>query len=204
MMSYKESDKSRYRNFKLLLYKDNSQHMEVLDFLISSNYSYLYVLHDKDVLETGELCKPHYHVLLKFTDAKSISALSKIIGLDSQFIRKADPNEFIEYMTHKYQPNKFQYDLKRDFSGTLKDYAINRFRLLTTTEDDRANEILDIINSYDSQVYLFQFVHDITNRGLFSDFRRGYSLYKDLFRDHMARVKIGNFVPYDEGRGDDE
>ena len=203
-MNNKESNKSRFRSFKLLLYKDNVEHMAVLDLLNNSNYSYLYVLHDKDILETGELCKPHYHVLLKFTDAKTISALSKIIGLDSQFIRKADPNQFIEYMTHKYQPNKFQYDLKRDFSGTLKDYAINKFRLLTTTEDDRANEILDIINSYDTDVILFDFVRDITRRGLFSDFRRGYSLYKDLFRDHMARVKIGNFVPYNEGRGDDE
>ena len=203
-MKNTDNNKSRYRSFKLLLFTDNEDHMSVLDFLKSSNDNYLYVCHNRDFKENGELVKPHYHVLLKFTDAKTISSVGKYLHLDTSFIRKADPNEFIAYMTHKYEPSKAQYDLRIDFGGTLKDYAINRLRLVTTTEDDRANEILDLINSYTNTIYLSQFVRDITNRGLFSDFRRGYSLYKDLFRDHMAHVQIGNFVPYNEGRGEDE
>ena len=43
----------------------------------TSDY-FAYILHDKDVKETGEIVNPHYHLLLVFKNPRSFEAIQRI------------------------------------------------------------------------------------------------------------------------------
>lgn len=79
-------------------------------------------LHDKDVLEdgTGELKKPHYHVVFKYSSLKSFRQVSSdfdFIGgvyphSESVFLREClvrSPDVIFRYLVHADNPEKAQY-----------------------------------------------------------------------------------------------
>ncbi len=71
-------------------------------------------LHDRDITETGEVKKPHYHLLITFESLKSKKQVSEIIGAIG-FIMPIAVNSvqgYYEYLCHVNSSNKAQY--KRD------------------------------------------------------------------------------------------
>ena len=109
--------KFKSRNVKLLLYPDNSKHMDILNY-IRKEYSYLAIYHNKDLSnpETGEVKKAHYHVFIPFGGPRwNTSFCDELDSLFSgesisRFVRNVpDENRFLRYLIHKDSPEKFQY-----------------------------------------------------------------------------------------------
>lgn len=122
----------RYRAFCLLLYEETESYdtVEVLDkiTLDPSLKHFYYILHDRDSKEQKErdifpdvdlqdddspFKKPHYHLVLRYNNGCTISALSKKLGIDSRFIQICSNwRSAIRYLVHRDDPDKFQYPLE--------------------------------------------------------------------------------------------
>lgn len=69
-------------------------------------------LHNKDLNSDGEEKKPHWHVVLFFQGPTTYSRVEKITKLVNGTIPKRviSPIGMIRYLTHKDNPEKYQYD----------------------------------------------------------------------------------------------
>lgn len=107
-------------------------------------------LHDMDVLPTGELKKPHYHVILVYsgpTTYKNVceltqDALGQTIPKPIDSIRGC-----YDYLTHKHDVNKAQYDADdiRTYNGF--DYA----EVVEQSEKDKALLKIKVIEDIQAQ-----------------------------------------------------
>ena len=69
-------------------------------------------LHDKDINPTGDVKKPHYHIILCFTGPTTdktvndiLKELNQPIGIPLESVRG-----YYRYFTHQDNPEKYQYD----------------------------------------------------------------------------------------------
>lgn len=107
-------------------------------------------LHEFDVNPTGELKKPHYHLLLVFGSVKSYEQVYELTrALNCPVPQRTHSSKgAIRYMAHLDNPEKYQYKLSDvkchggfDISDFLKPTATERHEIL--------NEITDFIISHD-------------------------------------------------------
>lgn len=111
----------------LELYPDNPAHVAAFDFICSSDWVYLYILHHIIDIDGQEILqgegKPHYHVIIIFDNPVYASALARKLGLiqdsgepDLQFIQSCkNLNDSLLYLTHIKYEDKEHYspdDLK--------------------------------------------------------------------------------------------
>ena len=75
-----------------------------------------YILHNKDIDEHGEKVRPHFHVMIHFKDAKTISRISKIFNDHEQYIEAwhSTINNGYSYLIHETNnaKSKYHYDPK--------------------------------------------------------------------------------------------
>jgi len=96
-------------------------------------------LHDCDSKPTGELKKPHWHVLVMFETLKSYEQIKEITDkLNAPSPQKChSPKGNVRYMAHLDNPDKFQYDTAlivphggADVGELLKPSVSNRHALV--------------------------------------------------------------------------
>lgn len=128
----------RYRSFLILLYEDTtSYNINDIFFEINGFKKYAYIKHEP---ETDEK-KSHYHLYISLDSACTISAVSKRLGVPSQFIQHVrSERASLRYLTHVDYPDKIQYNL------TDIKYSTNIERSLLKSYSDIESEI-DIINN---------------------------------------------------------
>lgn len=102
---------SRTRNFATIVYKESAADnwMEILqEELVPCLIS---PYHDKDVNPTGEVKKPHWHVLIMFDGVKSMkqaqAIVDKISGVGCRKINSL--RGYARYLCHLDNPEKAQY-----------------------------------------------------------------------------------------------
>ena len=128
-MAKKKPEKVQSRNFKVLLYPDNSDHMKILDTLKSMFSEHIGILHD-----ANEERKEHYHVGFKLEKPLELGTVCRKLGMvdelglpDLQFIRVCDGrfDRFLVYLTHLDDCNKEQYAATELFgsSALISDYG---------------------------------------------------------------------------------
>lgn len=136
--------KARYWSF--FLYPDSAPEnwmyqlqMTGLPFVVSP-------LHDKDTNPTGEAKKAHYHVIVCYNGPTTYSNVKKTITdpfnqPHPQYLQSV--KGMYRYLTHKDNPEKFQYDEKDilPMNGfTIEDYAE-----LSITDEDRIYDAIEQI-----------------------------------------------------------
>lgn len=96
-------DCERVRAFALELYA-SPEHWGTL---LQEAEHYAYIFHDKDVKEDGSFKTPHYHLLLRFPNAKTKSAVRKLTTIDSldadttiNFQRLINSKSMYQYLMH--------------------------------------------------------------------------------------------------------
>ena len=101
-----EPYKARLENYQALIAK-------CMDFLFTAS-----IIHDKDSLQDGTLKTVHLHVYLQtasITKNKLLDMLTSLIQCEREQI-SVDPSNnevlLVQYLTHKNQPLKHQYDFK--------------------------------------------------------------------------------------------
>lgn len=73
---------------------------------------YALILHDKDLNEVGEIKKPHYHVLLDFSPQTAPTEwTANLLKVQVNNVNRVrNWSKAYDYLTHKNDPNKYQYD----------------------------------------------------------------------------------------------
>lgn len=126
--------------------------------------------------EVGSLKKPHYHFICKFSKSgRYFSAIAKELGVLPSTINRCN-NLFraYEYLTHRNDPDKYQYDESiighNDFD--IPTDGANSGR----EEDDQVRLLLSMplfSTTYESARWAYE-------NGCWSAFRRGYLIWRDI------------------------
>lgn len=121
-------------------------------------YGFISPLHDKDTEESGEIKKPHYHVLLNFSGVKSYEQVKEISDSfnspSPQYCQ--DWRGACRYLCHLDSPHKAQYDPSQVISlGGGSDY-LEAIRI--STDKYRAiSEMMDFIRCQDIRSFAAMF-----------------------------------------------
>ena len=110
-MDEKKKVDSRSKIWNLMVYPDSAPE-NWKEMLVEEGIFFVCSpLHDKDVLDTGERKKAHWHVLLSFTSNKTYKQVLEVAELlNAPIPKKArSTGGSIRYMTHMDSPDKAQY-----------------------------------------------------------------------------------------------
>lgn len=197
-----EPKKWKDRKFRALLYPEDPTHAAAMKLLESGGYTYAAILHDKDVWtaedETdnekpvppdliGTLKKPHWHVVLKFTNPVYNIPTAQKLGIAWNYLKPCDSlDKALLYLTHESRPTKHQYDLEEVF-GSLK----TRLAALLADDDEgtRALTIYNLIRNSPGIVTYSEIFEKAIKAGLYGDFRRMGNGVGWLIRDHNDAIE---------------
>ena len=72
---------------------------------------YAIIIHDKDLLESGEPKKRHFHCVLTFSNATTSEVVAKTLQVEEQYVNKIKTTVKSAnlYLVHRNNPEKFQY-----------------------------------------------------------------------------------------------
>jgi hypothetical protein len=115
-------------------------------------------LHDRDVEPTGEIKKPHWHVLMMFGGNKAFEQIKEITDALSAPIpiKAMSTKGLVRYMAHMDNPDKHQYDRAAivghcgvDVAELLKPTSADRLTLLKEmmahVRENQVTEMCDLL-----------------------------------------------------------
>ena len=76
---------------------------------------YAYILHDKDTDKDGNPVSPHWHIILKFNDSRTLKHIASWFSVEEQYVSKStskSKNKFLDmcrYLIHSNKEEKYQY-----------------------------------------------------------------------------------------------
>lgn len=183
------NDKRNY-NYLCVIYEDDENFNWQLYNLLNEK-EVIYIRHDQDVTEEGELKKPHYHFVIKLKTACTISALSRRVGVAENMIEpiKKSFNGALKYLIHFKDDNKFNYCIEDVKSNSEK--LLKRFKELVTDEipgGEHAMSIQDYINSQPDYVKMSDIGKFANQNGIWNYFIRYYSYLRDVVKEHNADI----------------
>lgn len=149
------SERFRDRKYCMVLYPEDPTHLAVLE-LLNKGYSYIGILHDKDTWTEddtddaallGTLKKPHYHIVLKFPQARWNTAVADELGIAPNYLQKCVSYQgSVCYLIHDGLPSKYQYAVEDCFGPLVKD--LKKF-MRGVDEVSRVWEIVNFIENSD-------------------------------------------------------
>ena len=191
----KAMEKIRARNWCLVLYPEDESHYECILRLSKSAYKFAAVLHDRDTWsagesenhEPGEHKKDHWHVVLKFAQARWNTAVAEELGIKPNYLEPCrNMDGALLYLVHDGFPDKYQYDSEEVF-GSLKP-ALAKL-LVADDEGSRVLEIINMIDNTSGRVSFREILVKACNNGLYGEFRRMGSGVKWLIDEHNAEYE---------------
>lgn len=104
-------------------------------------------LHDKDINADGEKKKPHYHIILVYsgpTTYNNVATFTQSLNATAP-IPLEQIRGYYNYLTHKDNPEKYQYDSKDIV--LVNGFNVTDFMELTKSELlDLQNQLMDLID----------------------------------------------------------
>lgn len=189
-MEKEKIENKRYYNFNLVIYEDDERFKEQFES-IQNEKEAIWIRHDKDIDDEGNLKKSHYHVVLKLKNACTISALAKRINVDDHMIEmvKKSLNGCLKYLIHYGNDDKFQYSKEevKSNSDTLK----RRFEDLVTKDIPEVEKVISIqdyiesCNDYIDFGILGKYVQKIN---MWDAFRRNMTYFIKLVDSHNGKI----------------
>lgn len=184
-------NKFRARNFCLVLYDDDPTHNQAIE-KIKRYYEYALILHDKDFEkeDKDKIKKSHYHIVLKFKNAKWNTSLAEELGITPNYIEECrDLKRALLYLIHYNEPEKFQYNCD-EIHGPLK----KRIEIILDNDDKNENDkVLDLlkwINSFDCTITFNQFVEYSASCYKWDVVRRGGNLWINIINEHNSKYQF--------------
>lgn len=167
----------------------------------SLTFKYAYILHDKDLNKS-----PHYHIICSFKQNKSFESVRKLFPDNQNTIVKKliDKYGAFEYLTHKNNPDKYQYpddlvstnDLKY-FSRPLAKQFLNEQFLFDICFSTLSQYDLALRYGRD---YIVHRSHYLSFKDLVlqeqKDIERGYPSYIEL----LTEERFLNDIHYNENQ----
>ena len=194
-------EKMRSKTFNLMLYpEEDKSHLKALEY-IRANYDYAAICHNSDTFEEdttindvvhkkGELKKAHYHVVLKFKNAKWSTALASELEIAENYIEVAhDLKRSLLYLIHYYDEDKYQYSVE-DVEGTLKRRLKETISNEGKTESEKVMDIFKEIDKCEFKIDFTIFVKHIAEIGYWDVLRRSSSLILRYLDLHNSNYKV--------------
>lgn len=196
-----DTQKFRDRKFVLVLYPEDPTHSAAIEKMKSGGYNFAAILHDKDTLETGELKKAHWHVVVRFKNAVWNTSIAKDLGIASNYLEACkDVDAALLYLVHFGNEDKYQYEFESVF-GPL---SVRLSTLLAEPDEGaRVLTLLDIIDSSPGCISYSELLKKAVAAGVYSDLRRMGTLGVALVREHNDTVfkeLTGHFESQDTTR----
>lgn len=191
-----KEEKRKDRKWRLLLYPDDSSHVEAMSRLAQGGYKYIAIKHDKDKWsegeseshKAGELKKEHWHVVVKFPAARYNTAVAKELGIGVNYMRDCqDFDAGVLYLVHYNQKDKAEYEPEECF-GTLVPHLMKL--LEDDCEDVRVLQIVHLIDSSPGRCSYREILVKCCNNGLYGEFRRLGAGVKYLLDEHNADIDL--------------
>ncbi len=181
-----ECKDGRSRTWMILLYEDDSTHKAVLDERLAElDWNYAGRIHDQD---PG--VKLHHHVVVIFKDGRKKKDVAADLGIDIRWLRAWDrQKKAFRYLCHRDNPEKFQYSTDGIY-GTMAEKACAACaKGDSVAEGQSVKEIVDFLDSIDGYVTYSFFLSAVSEKGLFSVFRRMGILGARLIDEHNNGVR---------------
>lgn len=130
--------------------------------------NYAYILHDKDKKEDGTAKPPHYHIMVRFTDAYKLKTIVGIFDnlIPEQYFEgiKGRWGDALAYLTHSNAPEKYQYDP----AAVVSNFAWEK----EAAEAKKIKELEEVIDKIDSgEIRLFNYT-DYMTANFYAKYRR--------------------------------
>lgn len=178
----------RARTYCGILYpNEDPSHLFAIQHLRSS-CNFVGIDHDMDIDAEGHLKKEHTHFIVRFPNARYMSAVAKELGILENYIQPCnDVKGYARYMVHLDDPDKAQYDPDRAY-GNMKEEFIRYVD--GSTECSRVREVVKLLDSIEHTVTYREFLLAICDAGLFAEFRKlGFGI-KDLIEEHNSKYVL--------------
>lgn len=174
--------KERSRLWNLVLYPDDPVHANAMD-IIRREYQYVAILHDKDCDENGELKKAHWHIILKFAQARWNTAIADYLGITPNYMeRTAHWDGSAQYLLHYGCEGQGKYPYESDeLEGNLIPAVLKL--LADDDENVRVLKVCDIILESDTLTTM-SLVRKCCEAGLYGDLRRLGILAARMIDEH--------------------
>lgn len=188
-----KSDNYRSKTHMLLLYPEDSTHVEALE-KIKLNYEYAYILHDKDVYsedgetyKAGDLKKAHYHVVIRTNNSTWQSAIAKDLGITDNYVRKTGNFEnALMYLIHYNDIDKTQYNIT-EVQGPLVKRLKEAISKGEKSEGEKVTDLIDYIESCAFQISMAEFARYCAANGYWAEFRRSGVIFLKILEEHNKR-----------------
>lgn len=155
------------------------------------SYRFAMILHDDDYYTSnddvedslvGTQKKVHFHVVFFWDNSYQLGYIAQKIGLPSNYLQKvASRNGAIQYLIHKNNPEKHQYNIS-DIVTNIEKLQSKYF-----SDDDcimKASKILSFITSYPTHLTVTSVAEWSIQENCWDEFRRGQHLFTALINEH--------------------
>lgn len=183
-------EKFRCKAFNLVLYDEDETHKKAID-KIKASYDYAMICHDMDTEEkTGEIKKEHYHVVLRFKNAKWNTALAEELGIKENYIEESRSlKRSLLYLIHYYDIDKYQYPVDK-VSGPLKKLINGYIANEDKTESEKVLEIFEEIDQMDEYIEFSIFCKHIAKIGYWDVLRRSSGIFIKYLDLHNSKYRV--------------
>lgn len=190
---YSGRELERSKTWQAVLYPDATNYScdDVIDNIKKLSYRFAMILHDEDFYTSNdevEEClvgtqkKVHFHVVFFWDNSYQLGYIAQKIGLPSNYLQKvASRNGAIQYLTHKNNPEKHQYNIS-DIVTNIEKLQSKYF-----SDDDcimKASKILSYITSYPTYLTVTSAAEWSIQENCWDEFRRGQHLFTALINEH--------------------
>lgn len=186
------SNKEMHRLYEIIGYEEYFSDL-MYNIMQLSNCRWYWSYHDKDLKDDGSLKDPHYHILVYFENACTISALMKKIKFDKQekikfFKKGSNENRLdyrVRYLVHYKSNDTHKYEYDRSIINTNDD-NIDKF---FDNDDNKTNSDIALIFDYfdnhtDNFLSYRSFLNYIFSNNLWSTYRKNAVIFNRLFDEH--------------------
>ena len=165
------------KHCEVILYQEDGWNASRILTVIESKQSiknYAFILHDKDVDNSGKSKPSHYHVYLNFgTNNVQFQHIAQWFGIKENLVSKIKANKYatIKYFIHKDYPDKFQYDV----SNVYASFDIEKF-LNENERNESLNNLLQRCANGEITPFNYEKYIDVSTYAKFqSQFERAWS-----------------------------
>lgn len=136
-------ENNRYYSFRIVTYAEEEEFKNLLKYADKWEW----ICHDKDKNEDGSLRDKHYHINVILRQWRSVKSVCELVKSEQNTfaIPMLDKKEAHEYLIHKNNPEKYQYDTKE-----IHESAKRLFEDKESKKEENENliEILSSIKTY--------------------------------------------------------
>ena len=177
----------------VVIYPDDLEYNNQLMTLC--NYDYIMINHDNDLKDddSGEYKKLHTHLIIRFKNARTISALAKECFLKENMIEPVkNLNSSLKYLIHFKNDEKYQYSIDNVISNCNLFDRLKKLTFEDKTEDEKAYSLFEFISTFEGFLNFNDFFAYVCKTGQYSVYRRDSFTFCKLIDLHNKK-----FVDYE-------